>query len=145
MGVPYRWLEGISLADVAFEATGADLPVLLRSAWEATVSVMLAEGPLPPASRLRELVLQAPSAEELLLALLERVVFVKDAEGILLLPERLEIREGEGLLTIAARAAGVSVEAVLDRLGADVKGVTLHRFALERLERGWRATVVLDV
>lgn len=141
----YRWLDDLSRADVAFEATGADLVELLRSAWVATVSVMLAEGPLPPESRPREVDLAAGSPEDMLLALLERVVTVKDAEGVILVPERLELREGGDSFTLDARATGVPVEAVLDRLGSDVKGVTRHRFAVERVPAGWKATVLLDV
>jgi len=89
--------------------------------------------------------IRAASWEDLLLALLEKIVYVKDAEGLLLLPAALSASEESGEARLCAEALPVGVESVLDRLRTDVKAVTLHRFALWRDDTGWRATVVLDV
>lgn len=143
--MPFRWLEDWSRADMAFEATGADLEEVLRSAWAATLSVMLEDGDPPSGTGEREVHIRALSWEDLLLALLEQVVFVKDAEGVFLQPLSLELaRSAEGV-ELRASTRCVPAESVLDRLRSDVKAVTLHRFALSRSDRGWRATVVLDV
>jgi SHS2 domain-containing protein len=143
--MPYRWLEDVTRADAAFEATGADLVEVFGAAWEATVSVMLEEGPLPVGAAARAFALRSASWEDLLLALLEKIVFVKDAEGALLLPAEIALREEGGETVLAASAWAIPVESVLDRLRTDVKAVTLHRFAVWRDDTGWRATVVLDV
>ena len=39
--MPYHYLEEIGTADIAFEATGRDLPELFRAAADATVNVMI--------------------------------------------------------------------------------------------------------
>jgi SHS2 domain-containing protein len=143
--MPYRWIDDLTSADLALEAAGADLAEVFRSAWEATVAAMLAEGETPSGLRERELALEAASQEELLYELLEKVVYVKDTEGILLVPQELTLAEDGAGARLAARAICVPVEAVLERLVTDVKAVTLHHFSLERVGGLWRATVVLDV
>jgi SHS2 domain-containing protein len=143
--VAYRYVDGLTRADVAFEATGQTLEVVVRSAWEATLDVML-QGHTPPAGAPRRpLRIRAPSTEELLFALLEKIVFAKDAEGILLMPASLVVREGSGAADLEAEVWAVGVDTVADRLGTDVKAVTFHHFGLVRTADGWRATVVLDV
>ena len=41
--MPYRYLEDIATADVAFEARGKDLAELFMAAAEATMNVMVAD------------------------------------------------------------------------------------------------------
>ncbi len=47
----------------------------------------------------------------------------------------------------AGAPAGSGEELDMDRheLVVDVKAVTLHRYALERVDKRWRAFVVLDI
>ena len=39
--MPYKFLEDIGTADIAFEATGRDLPELFTAAANATMNVMI--------------------------------------------------------------------------------------------------------
>src|SRR5438093_1475536 len=39
--MPYKFLEEIGIADIAFEAVGRDLPELFRDAADATMNVMI--------------------------------------------------------------------------------------------------------
>ncbi len=39
--MPYKFLEEIGTADIAFEAVGRDLPELFRDAADATMNVMI--------------------------------------------------------------------------------------------------------
>ena len=39
--MPYRYLEELGTADIAFEATGRDLPELFSAAADATANVMI--------------------------------------------------------------------------------------------------------
>ena len=47
--------------------------------------------------------------------------------------------------TLQARAAGEPLDPARYALGADVRGVTLHRLQVAQTSNGWEATVVLDV
>ena len=44
VAMPYRYLEEIGTADIAFEATGRDLPELFKEAADATTKVNAANG-----------------------------------------------------------------------------------------------------
>ena len=39
--MPYKYLEDVGTADIAFEATGRDLPQLFTAAADATLNVMI--------------------------------------------------------------------------------------------------------
>ena len=137
-------LEGLTRADAAFRAEEADLEELFRTAWRATLELML------PASRLetrerRLIELANPAVDLLLFDFLGELIYYKDAEGLLLDLESLALGGGPGGYHLAAVAAGEAADPARHELGLDVKAVTLHHLAVERVPRGWRATVVLDV
>ncbi len=146
--MPYRWLEDIAVADAAFEAW-ADTPEgLLAEAGEAALAVMVGD----PAAVRRRVRREARLAEEpdlLLLGLLQRVIWHKDAERLLLHVGPLSLERGaEGRWSVAAELWGEEIDPARHDLLTDVKAVTLHRLFVGRDpgEAGaWRARVVLDV
>lgn len=143
--MPHRRLEGLTQADVAFRAEGSSLEEVFRSAWEATLEVMLADAArLRPLER-RRIELAHPQADLLLFDFLQQLLFYKDAEGLLLRLESLSIEQGPDGCRLKAEAAGEAADPARHELGGDVKAVTLHRFELRRAESGWLATVILDV
>ena len=86
----------------------------------------------------------------LLLGLLQRVVWHKDAERLLLHvgPLELERDEAGGLWAVRAELWGEEIDPARHDLLADVKAVTMHRLFVGRDpgEGGaWRARVVLDI
>jgi SHS2 domain-containing protein len=138
-------LEGLTLADAAFRAEEADLNALFRTAWRATLELMLPDpSSLRPAQR-RRIELANPAVDLLLFDLLGELIYYKDAEGLLLDLEELEVDSFPGGFRLVAQASGEEADPARHALGVDVKAVTLHRLAVERTPRGWRATVVLDV
>jgi SHS2 domain-containing protein len=156
----FRYLDDVTAADIAFRATGKTPEELMASAWEATLRVMVAlpgdpDGGDEPqiASEAEELVprvrrtirLEAAAPDLLLHELLEEQVYLKDAEGLLLLLETCRVEQAQGFWRLEATAAGEEVDIQRHRLGVDVKAVTWHRFEVRRDENGWQATVVLDV
>jgi SHS2 domain-containing protein len=145
VSVPYRYREDISVADVAFEASGTTLSECFASACLAALGVMV-EDPEGIASRERRPYEAAGAELDLLLAgLLSEIVYRKDAERLLLsCPQPRVEREGEAW-RLRAELAGERIDASRHRLLLDVKGVTLHRLAVEQDAGGWTARVVLDV
>lgn len=141
----YVILEELTRADLAFRAEEPTLEELFRTAWRATLEVMLP----PPASlqarERRSIRLAKPAVDLLLFDFLSELVYYKDAEGLLLAVQSLVLRQEPAGCTLEAEAAGERADPERHRLGTDVKAVTLHRFALERTPAGWRATVVLDL
>ena len=145
MTAPYRYLEGIATADVAFEAWGATKEETFLAAADATLNTMVEEiGTVAPRER-RVFSLAADSLDLLLFELLQELVYRKDAERLLLRVRNMRIEETRSGYRLHADAYGETIEPGRHPLLADVKAVTLHRLAVERTSDGWRAVVVLDV
>ena len=142
---PYRYLEDIATADVAFEARGATLEETFLAAADATLNTMVEEiGTVAPRER-RAFSLAADSLDLLLFELLQELVYRKDAERLLLRVRDLRIEESGSGYRLHADAYGETIDRGKHPLLADVKAVTLHCLVVERTPGGWRAVVVLDV
>jgi SHS2 domain-containing protein len=143
--MPHWALPGLTQADVAFRAEGASLEEVFRSAWEATLEVMLPDPGCLRAVASKRIELAGAAADMLLFDFLQQLLFFKDSERLLLNLISLSIEEGAGGFRLRAEAAGEVADPGRHELGTDVKAVTLHHFALERAGISWQATVVLDV
>ena len=146
--MPYRYLDDLTVADVAFEARGSSLEELFTAAWEATLQVMIENPNSLGKVESRNIALVESSLDLLLHNFLQELIYYKDADGLLLRIEDCRIRWVEGRSKFArldARGRGQTIDAKIHRLGTDVKAVTFYRFDLARENREWRATVVLDV
>jgi SHS2 domain-containing protein len=150
--MPFRYLEDLTVADVAFEARGATLDELFRAAWAATLQVMIEDPNALIPIETRTIAIQEPDLDLLLHNFLQELIFYKDAEGLLLRIEecRVHWQEDRGLgrgkpARLEAQAGGQAIDPKVHRLGTDVKAVTFFRFELNRDGEGWKTTVVLDV
>lgn len=141
----YRYLDEIATADVAFEATGADLAEVFTSAAEATTHVMIEEPERIERRKKVDVRLSNEEADMLLFDFLNELVYYKDAKKLLLRVDELRITEGDSGYSLEAVLSGEELDPERHPLGADVKAVTLHMFSLERTGEGWRATAILDI
>ena len=64
--MPYRYLEDLTVADVAFEARGATLEQLFTAAWQATLQVMIRNPDALAAVQKRSIPLEGASLDLLL-------------------------------------------------------------------------------
>ncbi len=143
--MPYRFIDTIAIADVAFEATGSTLEELLLSAWEAALNTMI-ENPGHIEMRMSRRVHIVQDQPDLLIHdFLQKLIFYKDAERLLLRVKSLTLGRRKSEYEIDAQLSGEPIEPSKHQLSVDVKAVTFHRLAVEEHESGWKATVVLDV
>jgi SHS2 domain-containing protein len=77
----------------------------------------------------------------LLLQFLQELLFYKDAQRLLLRVSEVQITTHDQGFTLAAQAAGEPLDPARHALGADVKGVTLHRLQVVQTSNGWEAPV----
>ena len=91
--MPYRYLEEIGTADIAFEATGRDLAELFSDAADATTNVMIDNIEAIQPRETRQIELSNDKLDMLLFDLLQELIFLKDAERLLLRMRQLEIEE----------------------------------------------------
>lgn len=140
--MPYRYLEDLTMADVAFCAWAPTLEALFASAAEAVMEVMVKLDTVEPRQQ-RKIELEEESADMLLLNFLQEFIFYKDAERLLLKPSRITITTAP--LRLSAEVFGETIDVERHRLKVDVKAATLHKFRLEKTDRGWECVVILDV
>ena len=145
MTSPYRYLEGIATADVAFEAWGATKEETFLAAADATLNTMVEEIGTVAQREHREISIAADALDLLLFELLQELVYHKDAGRLLLRVRDLRIEETGSGYRLHADAVGETIDPARHPLLADVKAVTLHRLSVEKTPSGWRAVVVLDV
>ncbi len=140
----YKFLEDLSIADVAFEATGKDIAELLRSAGEATTAVMVKDLHTLEHRVQKKISLNKPDAEQLLFAFLEELVFLKDTEQLLFSKYDIKVTQNDEW-HLAANLQGEKIDTEKHEMLVDVKAVTMHHFSLEQTPAGWKATVILDI
>ena len=141
----YKYLEEIGTADIAFEATGRDLPELFSEAADAMTNVMIDNVEAIQPRQTRQIELSNDKLDMLLFDLLQELIFLKDAERLLLRIREVQIDDRAEMYLVKATAEGETLDVERHHQRADVKAVTLHDFSVERTESGWKATVLLDI
>jgi len=143
--MPYRYIPDIAIADVAFEAWGGTLEELFVAAADATMNVMVADLATVAERLARTIRVEDTEVDMLLFQLLQELIFLKDAERLLLRVKAIEIRRIDGLFTLEAVARGEELDPARHDLVVDVKAVTLHRYRVNKTPGGWEAAVILDI
>lgn len=143
--MPYTYLEEIAIADVAFRATGKTEEGVFAAAADATVNVMV-EDLATIRDRVRiPLKLENDTLDMLLFDFLNEFVYLKDAKGLLMRVDTIQIGRRDSRFTLSGKLYGEKLDPLRHPLRGDVKAVTLHRFNLRQTGDGWEATVVLDI
>jgi len=146
----YRFLDNIATADIAFEATGCDLPELFENCAQALTEVMVNRSSLSEAA-FQVLRLFTPSAkpfsgpgsqaDNLLYDFLSELIFLKDTEGFLVKRCVVTINNCQ----LKAKCYGEVADTSKHKFKVDVKAVTRHEFGIKKTAQGYKARVVLDV
>src|SRR4029079_3397233 len=134
--MPYHYLEEIGTADIAFEATGRDLSELFSDAADATTNVMIDNIEAIEPRETRQIELSNDKLDMLLFDLLQELIFLKDAERLLLRMREVQVGERDENYFVKATAEGEVIDSERHHQRADVKAVTLHGFSVERTESG---------
>lgn len=145
----FTYLDGLTQADVAFEAVGASLGDVLEASWFAVLELLISNsGQIRPRVR-KEVKLTEAAPDLLLLSFLQEEIFFKDAERLLLKPQAITVSEpadsGPQSFRLSAILMGEEFDPERHRAGIDVKAVTLHQLSLAFSQGQWRGVVLLDV
>ena len=143
--MPFHYLDDIGTADIAFEATGRDLPELFTSAADATMNVMIENLDTIEPREMRRIELKNDEIDMLLFDFLQELIFFKDAERLLLRVREIRIDKKEGVYSLSVTTMGEPLDALRHQQRADVKAVTLHGFRVEKTEGAWKAAAILDI
>ena len=143
--MPFEFVDELTVADMAFRAWGRDLEETFMAAADAVMNAMVEDLEAIQARETRTFRVDHEALDLLLFNFLQELIYYKDAEQLLLRVQQLHIAEGHQLYTLQATAVGERIDPQRHHLRVDVKAVTLHHFALAQTERGWEATVILDI
>ncbi len=138
-------MEEVGTADIAFEASGRNLPELFKDAADATMNVMINNLDAIAARETRQIELSNDKIDMLLFDLLQELIYLKDAERLLLRLREVRIDEREERYFLKGKAEGEPLDAERHHQRADVKAVTLHDFSVQKTDIGWKARVLLDI
>lgn len=142
----YRFIEGLTVADIAFEARGKTLEELFSSAGRAVTATQLEDLRTIRKKESRSFELTNKAIDLLLFNFLQDLIYWKDVDLILFKSFDLSIRhESDGSYCLTGTGWGESIETTRHRLRVDVKAVTMHQFEVTSDAQGWKATVVLDI
>ena len=124
-------------ADRALLVRGADLKELLHN---AALGMLQLIGAIPRSgpSREREIEVQAPDRESLLVTWLEELLFAMETRGVTYTKFELQIT---GDTNLVAKVQ----EMPIDVITRHIKAVTYHDLEIEKTEDGLVTTVVFDV
>ncbi len=141
---PYEYIEGITDADYAFKAFGKNLNELFENAGIALVNAMVKPKSVGKTIK-KEINLESDSVEKLLFDFLEEIVYLKDAESLMVNSITAEVKEAKDKFSVEAQIFGEELNLEKHELITDVKSVTYHHYKVEKTSNGWEATVVIDV
>lgn len=139
----YKFLDNVSIADIAFEARNKELNKLFEDCALATFDSMVDLKTVKLKIK-KEIKLKADNIEELLFKFLEELVFLKDSDYVLFNKFKVKI-DGDKDFILKASLNGEKIDTKKHKLKVDVKAITMHMFKVEKIKNEWKAFVVLDV
>jgi protein archease len=139
MSRPFEILE--HPADVGFLAYGATLEELFANSALAMLSLACDLENVRETEK-RKIEASGEDIESLLYAFLAEVLAVSDAERLILHRATVAFLD-EG--RVRGTVYGEPIDRSRHKTGVAIKAVTLHQFAVENIDDGWRARVFLDL
>jgi SHS2 domain-containing protein len=139
----FEFVEGAT-SDLAFVARGASPEGAIAAAAAAFLAATVEDPATVRGTEHRRLEIAEPELDLALLRFLNELVYLRDAEELLLRATEVRLSR-DGGVRLEVELAGERIDRTRHRLAADVKAATAHGLALERTPRGWEARVTLDV
>lgn len=137
--MPYKFFD--HTADVLFEATGKTLEELFESSALAVTNTMV-ETLRTVKPKIKKIIkIKGDDTENLLFNFLQEIIFLKDAEQLLLTKFNIKIIDNN----LTAEAHGEKLNMKKHELIVDVKAVTMHEFYVKKEKNKWKARVILDI
>ncbi len=140
--MPFKFIEDVAIADVAFQATGKNLNELFESAAKAVIASMA--NPKTVKAKIKKTIKKkAKNIELLLFELLEEIIYLKDKDAMVF--SEIKVKVDEKKMTVTAILHGDKIKPTEQELHQDVKAVTMHYYTIEKKKGTWKASVVLDI
>jgi SHS2 domain-containing protein len=139
----FEFVEGAT-SDLSFVALGPTVEAVFVAAGEAFLAATVEEPRTVERRERWSMVLEEPDLELLLVRFLNELVYLRDAQELLLHPQHVEIVL-DGSVELRAELAGERIDRRRHALASDVKAATVHELRVAKTSDGWTATATLDV
>lgn len=139
----FAFVEDVT-SDLAFVARGASAEEVFASAAEALLAATVESPEKVGTTVARRVALTEPDLELLLLRFLNELIYLRDAERLLLRAARLHI-EVAAAARLEGELSGEPIDRGRHRLLAEVKAATAHGLRVATTPEGYEARVTLDV
>jgi protein archease len=139
----YEFIDAVT-SDLSFVARGRSLEEVFAASAEALLAATVEEPGSVGEGERRAIALAEPDPELLLLRFLGELIFLRDAEGLLLRVRSIRVRS-DGEARLDAELGGEKLDRARHRLASDVKAATAHGLRVACEDGDWVATVTLDV
>lgn len=139
----FEFVEDVT-SDLAFVARGPDLAAVFAASADALLAATLEDVAALEERVERPVSLREPDTELLLLHYLNELIYLRDAEQLLLRAGALDVAI-EGGARLAGTLVGEPIDRTRHALLAEVKAATAHGLRVARVGEGWEARVTLDV
>ncbi len=141
--MPYKFLEDLTVADVAFEARGKTLNELFKSAALALFDIV-ADPKKVKKKISKKITIEKNNIEDLMFSFLEEIVFLKDSESLIFNSSKVNIKQNR-TLKLSATLFGDKIDYKKYELKTDPKAVTMHKFEVKKEKQGYKARVIVDI
>jgi len=132
-------------ADVGFEVTAASLAGVFEGAARALLGVIFEGGSPAAKGERKEIELEAPELETLLVRWLDELIYRVQTLGEVPVQTRVRLEPGEAGWRLSAELEVVPFARLANRFAGEVKAATYHGLRIEQEDGHWRARVILDV
>lgn len=139
----HKFIEGLTRADVAFEAKGKTLKELFESSANALFEIMADPRKVKKKIK-KEFKIEKNNLEELLYSFLDEVIFLKDSKSLVFNSCKVKIKGGKKL-DLKAALFGDKINYKKQELRVDPKAVTMHKFKVEKRNNNYVARVIIDI
>jgi SHS2 domain-containing protein len=139
----FEFVEGPT-GDLSFVARAPTLESLFAAAAEAFLAATLEDTSVLETRERREVALEEPDLDLLLLRFVNELVFLRDAPELLLRAQRVRVTQ-DGVARLEATLTGERIDRRRHALCSDVKAATAHGLRVTETPDGWEARLTLDV
>ncbi len=135
----YEYIE--HTADLGFKARGETLEELFVNAAEALFEVLVSAESVVPREK-RSVEVKATSLDDLMVSWLNELLYVFEAEGLLL--NRFQIQDIKDCC-LHATVQGEFVDPARHQIKTGIKAVTYHRLYVRERNGFWESQVIMDL
>ena len=142
--MPFKYLEDVAIADIAYEATSDSLNGMFEEAAKAATDIMVNSKTVKPKTK-KIIKMKANSLENLLYDFLPELIFIKDTKGFLANKVKASIKKSGDNFYLTSILHGEKIDRKRHDLRNDLKAITMHMFEIKQIGKKWKATIVVDI